>query len=45
MSAAAVCLLYFAANARADVADNAEDAAYCAECARQWAAAILSGDA
>jgi hypothetical protein len=36
-------LLHYASNARANVADNEADAAYCLACARAWAAHIIAG--
>jgi hypothetical protein len=45
LSDAAQALLHYAGNAKASVADNEDDAAYCAECARRWAEHIISGAA
>lgn len=41
MSDEARALMFWIGNARADVADNEKDAAYCWECARSWAAYII----
>lgn len=41
MSDDAKTLLYWASNARASVADNEADSAYCLDCARAWATAII----
>lgn len=41
MSDDAKTLMHWIGNANAAVADNEVDAAYCRECARQWAAHII----